>query len=457
MYECPNCGGNLKFNIESQLLKCDYCLTTQDPYEITKNKDAEESNQFDVTIFTCPQCGGEILSTDNSAAEFCSFCGASTILHSRISKERRPSWIIPFTQTKEACKKAYSARLKRALFAPDALKDEKAIEGFRGIYMPYWSYSISQKGNISLKGKKSFRRGNYVYTNHYDMGGCIDAYYHDISYDASSSFSDSISEQIAPFHVKGMRKFTPSFLSGFYADTADVDRNLYEKDALSFALTTSYQRIKKVPEFSGIQFSIDSKNDLHSSMERPERVMYPVWFMSYRKGDRVAYATVNGQTGKVAADIPIDTKKYITGSLILAVFIFLLLNLNSVITATSVLNISLLFEIVAFITYLVEVSKIHHRDSRKDDRGYLASQKNPSPSPLSFKMILHDLLGLLFAFMISMCIFLFAPVGDAWYYGGASAAFLGILPAIVSIIDKYNMLTTRRPPQFDRKGGDDNA
>ena len=456
MYECPNCGGNLKFDIEQQLLKCDYCLTTQDPYQITKDKDAEEDNRFDVTIFTCPQCGGEILGTDTSVAEFCSFCGASTILHSRISKERRPSWIIPFSQTKEACKKAYSARLKRAIFAPDALKDEKAIESFRGIYMPYWSYSITQKGDISLKGKKSFRRGDYVYTNHYDMGGSIDAYYHDLSYDASSSFSDNISECIAPFHVKGMRKFTPSFLSGFYADTADVDRTLYEKDALTIAQTTSYDRIKKVPEFSGIQFSLKDV-DLHSSMERPERVMYPVWFMSYRKNDRVAYATVNGQTGKVAADIPIDTKKYVIGSLILAVPIFLLLNLNSVITATTVLNISILLEIVAFVTYLIEISRIHHRDSRKDDRGYLASQKNPSNTPLSFKTILYDLLGLLFAFMTSMCIFLFAPVEDAWYYGGTAAAFLGILPTIVEIINKYNILATRRLPQFDRKGGDDDA
>ncbi len=32
MYECPNCGGNLKFDISSQLLKYDYCQTTKDPY-----------------------------------------------------------------------------------------------------------------------------------------------------------------------------------------------------------------------------------------------------------------------------------------------------------------------------------------------------------------------------------------------------------------------------------------
>ena len=36
MYECPNCGGNLKFSIEDQLMKCDYCQTTFDPYSLKK-------------------------------------------------------------------------------------------------------------------------------------------------------------------------------------------------------------------------------------------------------------------------------------------------------------------------------------------------------------------------------------------------------------------------------------
>lgn len=78
MYECPNCGGNLKFSIEDQLMKCDYCQTTFDPYSLKKENDAEELFAFEATIFTCPQCGGEILSTDNSAAsvELLPFCPA---------------------------------------------------------------------------------------------------------------------------------------------------------------------------------------------------------------------------------------------------------------------------------------------------------------------------------------------------------------------------------------------
>jgi len=482
LYECPNCGGNLKFDIPSQLLKCDYCHTVKDPYEVTKEQDAEENDVFDVTVFTCPQCGGEIMSTDTSAAEFCSFCGASTILSSRISRENRPAQIIPFKQTKEACKKAYIARMKRAPFAPDELKDEKHIDSFRGIYMPYWSYNISQEGPVLLKGEKSYGRGDYTYTDHYDLSGRIDASYNNLSYDASASFADSISEQIAPFHVRDKKEFTPSFLSGFYADTSDVDSDLYKNDAIEIANKTSYDNIRKVPAFADLKLSCAKNNfalttTFHTYCEPPCRVMYPVWFMSYRKNDRVAYATVNGQTGKVAADIPVDLKKYVISSVLLALPIFLLLNLFFTIKPKTVLAFAGVLAVASFFIYMAEIAKIFHRDERHDDRGYLyresieeqdQKQTPKTDNPISLKNLLafsssdknyrmSGAFSALAATAVAALIWLFNPISDLWYYAGTILSFLGILFTVMGIIKKYNVLATRRLPQFDRSGGDDRA
>ena len=80
MYECPNCSGNLKFHIGKQALYCDHCDTEIDPYAFHKEQDAEEKEYYDVTVFKCPQCGGEILADDTTAATFCSYCGGSTIM-----------------------------------------------------------------------------------------------------------------------------------------------------------------------------------------------------------------------------------------------------------------------------------------------------------------------------------------------------------------------------------------
>ena len=54
MYQCPGCGGRLVFDIPSQQLMCDHCGTKYDPYAISKEQDAEESQEYDVTVFKCP-------------------------------------------------------------------------------------------------------------------------------------------------------------------------------------------------------------------------------------------------------------------------------------------------------------------------------------------------------------------------------------------------------------------
>ena len=437
MYACPNCGGNLKFDIPSQQLGCEHCQTKMDVYSFEdKNPATEKQTEFDATVFSCPQCGGEILSTDTSAAEFCTFCGASTILHSRLTKEKRPNYIIPFQKTKEDCKQAYHAMMKKAFFAPDALKDPKYIDGFRGIYMPYWAFYLTQDGSFSLNGTKSKRRGDYIYTDHYLLTGEMDAYYKGLSYDASSSFDDHISEKIAPYDVKGMKAFTPAFLSGFYADTADVDASNYENDAKNIAINTSTNAIYR--EFNGVRLdSVLSPEVLNTQVKEVDSAMFPVWFMSYRNAGRVAYATINGQTGKVVADLPIDVRKYLKGSLVLAIPIFILLNLLFTITPFALLIITMLLAIISLVIYSYEISAI----KKKED---MQTKKSP-------------LVSTIVAIILCAIVAATQPINDIIYYGAVLLSLSAIFYAFKDIIEYYNILSTRRLPQFDRTGGDDRA
>ena len=58
---------------------------------------------------------------------------------------------------------------------------------------------------------------------------------------------------------------------------------------------------------------------------------------------------------------------------------------------------------------------------------------------------------------ISIGILILQPVNDLFYYGGALFSLIGIFVAIKDIMYYYNIMTTRRLPQFDRTGGDDRA
>lgn len=325
---------------------------------------------YEATVMTCPQCGGQLLTTDETAATFCSFCGSSVLLESRVSKERRPDHIIPFQLTKDDCKRAYRKTLKKALYAPSDMADDAQIERFRGIYMPYWVYSFEKKGTYTTQGKKSHRKGDYIYTEHYRLTSQVDASYDGLSFDASSSFSDNLSEAIAPFEFAQAQPFSPAYLSGFYADTNDVDASVYRGDARDLAKDHAADQLYASKTIRKYDASVDNV-PLRSG--NPRLALYPVWFLSCRNkaGDRVSYAVVNGQTGKVAADLPIDIKKMLWGTLLLAIPIFLVLNLLLTLTPTKALVISALLGLVGMLLANRQMNLIYQLENKLDDKGYL--------------------------------------------------------------------------------------
>ena len=340
MISCPNCGSNPRFDIASQKLLCPHCGSSFDVETFPEEEygadmqevDGEYAGQPDkmkVTIYTCSQCGGELMSMDTDATAFCSYCGSHQILEERLSLQERPKRIIPFRITKEECKRIYGKKLKMSLLAPKALKDPSHIDGFRGIYMPYWSYNFKQNGTATFKGKVEHREGNYRIVDSYDLSVDEDNVYRGITHDASTSFDDKISESLAPFDTRRSVDFKTPYLSGLYADIPDLQKTVYQNESAVMAADETMKEVKDTGYFR--QYSMEETGNATkisttlTTLESADAAMFPVWFLSYRKDDRVAYAAINGQTGKMTADIPIDKAKYLIATGILAGVIWLIL------------------------------------------------------------------------------------------------------------------------------------
>lgn len=313
MIYCPGCGNGLRFDIPSQLMICGACDGRYDPASTgLVNKDAQGRRMFESFVFTCPSCGGELLTTDqNDAVGFCPFCGGASMLYQRVYRQWEPEYIIPFQITKEQCKELYAREAKRSIFTSRRYRDPQLIEGFRGIYMPYWSYQAIQKGRFSLNGVKHGLFKNEFYRIFGDIDLELDGYGHD----ASKAFDDRISEDIAPFDPRGHKPFAPGYLSGFYADIGDVNAQRYNKAATDVIREDTAKLMTKedgiVRPNGGIR-RIEVKTEdvkIPTSVTSAHRALYPVWFMSYRNKDKVTYAAVNGQTGKVSADLPVSPWK----------------------------------------------------------------------------------------------------------------------------------------------------
>ena len=48
-------------------------------------------------------------------------------------------------------------------------------------------------------------------------------------------------------------------------------------------------------------------------------------------------------------------------------------------------------------------------------------------------------------------------VSDLWFYGSSMVIMAYTVWCVIRIVSRYNRLTTRKLPQFNRTGGDDSA
>ena len=491
MYLCPSCGAGLAFNPKSQMLECAYCNSKFKPEEVkdTQYKEAKgqkENNidsskhneEYDVISYRCTQCGAELMTTEETLATFCSYCGSSAVLQKNSKKNKKPDYIIPFEKSKEECEKAYKRMLRRAFFAPSDMSKNQQVEKIRGIYMPYWVYSYEKKGLQKDNGSRRSRRvGDYVYYKDYEISTNLDAVCNGIVHDASANFADMLSEAIGPFSISKRKDFSPTYLSGFYADSEDVNNDIYVDQCREIAEKRTSKELAKDSTY----LRYNAHPDVYMQVTNAEMGLFPVYFLATRnrKGDRISYAVVNGQTGKVAAEIPIDFTKFLLSSAVLSVIIFIVLNLIFTITPGKVLGLSILFSIISLIISYKQVGEIYARENRLNDKGALAKEntkvegkqvKSPIFKNIKIKNYLayetkkmpfgeriKKIYKPLISIIVAIIIFMVNPVSDVAYYIGAIVSIITTIWSLFDLIKEINLLTTRKLPHLEARGGDENA
>ncbi|MBR3437103.1 MAG: hypothetical protein IKG97_05045, partial [Lachnospiraceae bacterium] len=153
MLKCPSCGSNVRFDIGSQKLHCDFCSSYFAPTIFDSlEKDASlqdgsrpgDTGLYEAAVWTCPGCGAVLTYTDDTdITSTCAYCGGRNIMFERIRGERRPDNIVPFSVTKEQCMDNYQRQARKAFLSPGYLRSKSQAESFRGIYMPYFDYYVS--------------------------------------------------------------------------------------------------------------------------------------------------------------------------------------------------------------------------------------------------------------------------------------------------------------------------
>lgn len=326
-FKCPCCDGAIEFDSTSQNMKCPYCDTEFDVadlrvYDEVLKSQPEDRMQWDAAagqawqtgetegmrVYVCNACGGEIVGDETTGATECPFCGNPVVMVGQFAGSLKPDLIIPFKLDKKAAVAALKKHYDGKKLLPRAFKDENRIREVKGIYVPFWLFDADADGYVRYKASRvrvwSDSRYNYTETSFFSVVRRGGIGFENVPVDGSSKMEDALMESLEPYDLSQAVDFQSAYLAGYLADKYDVEAgsgiqraNERIKRSLEEAFLATVQGYATVTPVSTNISLLDST---------AKYALYPVWLLNTQwNGERYTFA-MNGQTGKMVGDLPMD-------------------------------------------------------------------------------------------------------------------------------------------------------
>ena len=333
-YKCPSCGGAIEFDSHSQKMKCPYCdtefdLETLKKYDEQLSREAEQKDDISdwqtdpgkqwqegetdgMNVYTCKSCGGEIVSDENTGATSCPYCGNPVILTERFRGALRPDMVIPFKLDKKAAKEAYYKHIKGRPLLPKVFRRENHIDEIKGIYVPFWLFDADVAADARYKATKvrtwSDSDYDYTETSYYSVDRSGNMSFVSVPVDGSSRMPDDLMESIEPYKVADAVEFQTAYLSGYLADKYDVDAQ-QSTDRARERMKESAQDVLR-DTVKGYASVIPENTNVRISGGDAKYALYPVWILNTTWRGKKYICAMNGQTGRMTGDLPVDNGAY---------------------------------------------------------------------------------------------------------------------------------------------------
>lgn len=324
-YKCPCCSGAIAFDSRLQKMKCPYCdtefemealaaydseLSQQTPDDMQWESATTQTWQDEDGIrgYVCNSCGGEIIGDETTAATACPFCGNPVVMMDQFRGELKPDVVIPFQVTKEAAIAGLKRHYAGKRLLPKVFQDQNHLQEVQGIYVPVWLFDADADADLRFKATRvrtwSDSRYDYTQTNFYAVTRSGSLGFAQIPVDGSTKMDDALMESIEPYDFSKAVDFQTAYLAGYLADRYDVDAeasiqraNERVKRSAEDAFASTIQGYTTVtPDFSSVR--------LHNGKTR--YALYPVWLLNTTWDGKTYTFAMNGQTGKMVGDLPMD-------------------------------------------------------------------------------------------------------------------------------------------------------
>lgn len=321
-YKCPNCGAPLSFDAEAGKVKCANCgheyevgelIDAQKEDGITEEFDwgnykqnLSEETMDENLVYTCESCGAVIETTSTTAATRCPYCDNNVVLTDRVSGGLKPNYVIPFAISKKEIPNILKEFYKTKKYLPKDFFSASVIEKAQGVYVPFWLFDCKVSGNVSFNATRSAavttRKEIITTTSHYLLERDGEIEFSNVPVDASLRMDNDLMDSLEPYDYSKLTEFDGAYLAGFVADRFDSSPDDEIPRATERTINSTVQAMKGT--VSGFETTNLRSNKLKLDSAKVSYAFLPVYvFNCEYKGKKYRYA-VNGQTGKVVADLP---------------------------------------------------------------------------------------------------------------------------------------------------------
>lgn len=315
-FACPQCGGRLRFEPELVDLQCAHCghveVVTEEPLAdgarpldfilptVKAHRWAEAER-----LLTCGQCGAATLLPPGAQSAVCPFCGGAALV--RAPEERElvlPQGLLPMALDGEAAHQAARAWLGNGWWAPGDLAHLVREKKLRPAYAPFWVF----EAGLTLRWRAEVSEGYGRDQRWVWRTGEHTRFFTDHLQPGLRSLPADLLRRLPRFDLKRLLIFKPEYLAEWPAATYDLS---LAEASLSAHAAMVEEAQAELPDKAAPGRAVRNLEVTPEAFtgELYKLVLLPLWIGSYAYGGRLYRVLINGQTGVVTGERPVDGAK----------------------------------------------------------------------------------------------------------------------------------------------------
>ncbi len=317
VFRCPNCGGSINFVVERQEILCQNCGYVRPVEKKAAADTAETAVDFVLPTtrahrwaeaqqrLACEQCGAITMLLPGQRADHCPYCGSNRMSSSvEILELIDPQVIGLIKLNEQQALEKLKHWLRKGLFSPDDLALKAGGLHLQPAYYPFWTFD----GTIEVPWRCEINVGSGKNPRWVARNGTACEFFDDVLVAGVKAMKPGDVAGIEPFNLKELVAFAPEYLAGWPALT-------YDYPLADASLKAREKVIKKIR--LGLSDTIEPTHEKRNvdtgagqwSGLTFKHVLLPLWVGAYHFQGRAYRVLINGQTGKVGGQKPLDHVK----------------------------------------------------------------------------------------------------------------------------------------------------